>query len=233
MREYCNSDCGSWYYFCHVARLYFDVIWQRKNVLQYINLSSSESKERREEKRHVQTRQAWASRPAAPVYGGERGSWDNHFLSWQSGRLSAALAHGSWLTGLQHTIMPCSCLSLGFTTPEGSGGGKARTGVWFEGGSTERKAGGAEEGKEKEEEEYRRRGESERMWLEPWGLAKSPSLSSASSSPFYPTPPWLPVSTQWLLLCWNFTLLDPRPGVLFSHNVQAAEHAAGETHSAS
>lgn len=41
------------------------------------------------------------------------------------------------------------------------------------------------------------------------------------------------LTTQWLLLSWNFTLLDPKPGVLSSHNVQAAEHAAGETHSAS
>ncbi len=78
--------------------------------------------------------------------------------------------------------MLCSCLSLGLPNPEGSGGGEAKTGVWR--GSTERKTGGGEEGtEEKEEEECRRRGERERMWPEPWGLAKSPSLSSAPSPP--------------------------------------------------
>lgn len=174
-------------------------------------------------KEHVYTRKVWASRLAAPVCGGEGGSWDNHFLSGQSGRLSAAAAHGS----LGFRLPSCFALvsALGFPPQRGveqRGMGvwkKERRGGWWDGG----------EGRGVHKE---RSGERERMWPEPWVLAKSPP-SVPLHLPLYPTPPRLPLATQWLLLCWNFTLLDPEPGVLSSHNVQAAEHVAGKTHSAS
>lgn len=61
------------------------------------------------------------------------------------------------------------------------------------------------------------------------GCGLSPGLL-----PSQPQPLPLPLHiAQWPLLCWNFTLLDTRPGFLCSHNVQAVEHAAGETRSAS
>lgn len=162
--------------------------------------------------------------PAAPVYGREGGSRDNHFLSGQSGRLSAAPAHGSlssspWLNELQHAIMLCSCVSLGFPTPRG---------VVEESNGTEKRQDG------RKEERRRKRGRIERRDMA-WALgARQVTLPFLSSVyPFSPAPPWLPLSTQWTLLCWNFTLLDPGLGVLSSYNVQAAEHAARETHSAS
>lgn len=129
--------------------------------------------------------QAWASKPAPSVCGGEGGSWDNHFLSGQSGCLSVAPAHGSMGSSMPSCFAPVS--ALGFPSQKGDEG---------EGRGIERKTGGGEEGKEKEDEEFRRRGEREKMWPEPWVLAKSPSFSSAPS----------PTATQ------------PLPGCLSLHN---------------
>lgn len=162
--------------------------------------------------------QSWASRPAPSVWGGEGGSWDNHFLSGQSGCLSVAPAHGSSMPSCYAPVA-----ALGFPSQKGVGG---------KGRGTE---------KRQEEEKGRRRktkslgGEEQERKDVAWALGarQVTLLFLRSISHCYPTPPRLPRSTQWLLLCWNFTLLDPGPGVLSSHNVQAAEHAAGETHSAS
>lgn len=131
---------------------------------------------------------------------------------------------GPWLTGLQHAIMLCFCLSLGLSTPKGSGGEDCRG---KEGVGWRVDWNWKTEGKQEE------RGKEKRCSLNPGCLPSHPPFPLLRLPHFHPAPPWLPLCTQWLLLCWNFTLLDPGPGVLSSHNVQAAEHAAGETHFAS
>lgn len=98
--------------------------------------------------------------------------------------LFVAPAHGSLGSSTPSCFAPVS--ALGFPSQKGDEG---------EGRGIEGKTGGGER-KEKEDEEFRRRGERERMWPEPWVLAKSPSFSSA------PSPP----STQ------------PLPGCLSLHN---------------
>lgn len=78
--------------------------------------------QRREENRteqnrtgeHVQCRQAGRPGPRGRLLqcGGEGGSWDNHFLSGQSGRLSAPLAHGSLDSSMPSCFAPVSALGL-------------------------------------------------------------------------------------------------------------------------
>lgn len=123
---------------------------------------------------HVQSRveQAWALRPPAAVYGGEGGSWDNHFLSWQSGCLSAAPAHGSLGSSMPSCFAPVS--ALGFL-PQMESEGVLRE-RQKEG---RRRDGGEGRGGVREE----RTEERERMWPEPWVLAKLPSLSYSSFPP--------------------------------------------------
>lgn len=118
--------------------------------------------------------QAWDLRLAPLMCSGEGGSWDNHFLSGQSGCLSVAPAHGSLGSSMPSCFAPVS--ALGFPSQKGDEG---------EGRGIERKGRrGREEAKEKKEDgEFRRRGERERMWPESWVLAKSPSLSSTPSPP--------------------------------------------------
>lgn len=142
-----------------------------------ISLAHREEKRReenrREEKRteqnrtgeHVQCRQAGRPGPRGRLLqcGGEGGSWDNHFLSGQSGRLSAPLAHGSLDSSMPSCFAPVSALGL----PPQRGVVEKRAGglgiffFWWGGIMKERQEGG-EEGKEKNEDESKRRGERER-----------------------------------------------------------------------
>lgn len=137
----------------------------------------------------MEYQQGWASRPKALVCGGEGGSWDNHFLSGQSGRLSAARAHGLLGSSMPSCFAPVP--ALGFPS---------RWGVEGRAGVLKEKRGGGGEGKGRRRRKTKSSGggggERERMWPESWVLAKSPSLSSA------PSPP----STQ------------PLPGSLSLHN---------------
>lgn len=93
---------------------------------------------------------------------------------------------GPWLTGLQHAIMLCSCLSLGLPNPEESGGGEARTGVGGSGGGgvlkerQEREKKGRMRKKDEKEEEECRRGEEREK-----GCGLSPGCSP-SHPPFPP-----------------------------------------------
>lgn len=126
--------------------------------------------------------------------GGEGGSWDNHFLSGQSGRLSAPLAHGS----LDCSMPSCFAAVWALGLPPQRGVVEKRAGelgiffFWLGGGGImkERQEGG-EEGKEKNEDESKRRGEREK------GCGLSPGCSP-SCPPF---PLRLPLQPSPSLAC--------------------------------
>lgn len=136
--------------------------------------------------------QAWASRPAAPVWW-RRGILGQPFPNWT--KWPFVCSSGPWLAGLQHAIMLCSCLSFGPPTPKGSGREESRRigDIFFlVGGDHERKTGG---GRRREGEEWRRkqetRGEREK------GCGLSPGCSP-SRPPF---PLRLPLQPSPSLAC--------------------------------
>lgn len=120
-----------------------------------ISLAHREEKRREENwgARAVQCsagRQAWASRPAAPVWW-RRGILGQPFPKWT--KWPFVCSSGPWLAGLQHAIMLCSCLSFGPPTPKGSGREESRRIgdiFFFGGGDHERETGG---GRRREGEE--------------------------------------------------------------------------------
>lgn len=124
--------------------------------------------------------------------GGEGGSWDNHFLSGQSGRLSAPLAHGSLDSSMPSCFAPVSALGL----PPQRGVVEKRAGglgifFFLVGGIMKERQEGGEEGKEKNEDESKRRGEREK------GCGLSPGCSP-SRPPF---PLRLPLQPSPSLAC--------------------------------
>lgn len=128
--------------------------------------------------------ETWALRPLSPVCGGEGGSWDNHLLSGQSDRLSAAPAHGSLGSSMQLCSAPVSV--LGFPTQRGvvkrstegwRAGGFLRTG-WARGWRRRED----EESEEEEEERGKRKDVARPLVARQVTLSSLHSVSSPSSS---------------------------------------------------